>query len=340
MAPRWAMQDAAADLCEHARALYGAAGDVGSAARVTFACRGSIRLRAVSVRRSTYGAGLSGGFGGGSQRGLRDADDASGRRVYFTDDVPRACRAGRAVSSTSARRSIPCGRAPCVAAAMKDNMGTKGRRPQEDRGESSALLRTGQPDRLEPLRGNDPSLLRTLSDLAFRRDRCVDALAHLDQAASLARVIGDRPHRCVDRCSQLKLLSARHVVRQWDKTMAVYASCPRALPDIGTCLLSRSARSSRSTPTAATSVPPEELEMSPRLKESTRAYSSGGATPRRRSGVRPFLRRPLRRGRDPGRADARWGVRLGSDRPGVGTRHPVEARGRDRPRRPGERQRS
>ena len=155
MALRSATQDAAAELSEQARALYEAAGEVGSAARVTLRLSRIDQAPGPSRRRDrAHGAGLCGAFGRGAQRGLRHAGDATGRRGVLRRRCPARIRAGRAVARHR-RGTRPSARARARLGDEGDDrrLGTASRGGPRA---VPALARAGQPARAA--RGREPSL--------------------------------------------------------------------------------------------------------------------------------------------------------------------------------------
>ena len=230
MALRSATQDTAAELSEQARALYEAAGEVGSAARVT------LRLSRIDQAEGRLGEAIE-----RMERAYEvlSAEEPSedfamlaarlAGAVYFAGDVPRA--------SVLVEQSLDIAEAldlPAVLVrgwAMKGMIGASGRHPEEARGLFQLSLELAN---RHELREDASRACSNLSDLAFRRDRYVDALAHLEQAASVARVIGSRPHEWFALSESTYPL---YMLGRWDEAMAVYAELPEErLPDGGTLL--------------------------------------------------------------------------------------------------------
>ena len=230
MALRSAAQDIAAELSERARALYEAAGEVGSAARVT------LRLSRIDQAQGRLGDAIE-----RMERAyaVLSAEEPSedfamlatrlAGAVYFAGDVPRA--------SELVEQSLDIGEAldlPGVLVrgwAMKGMIGASGRHPEEARGLFQLSLELAN---RHELREEASRACANLSDLAFRRDRYADALAHLEQAMSLGRMIGSRPHEWFALSESTYPL---YMLGRWDEAMAVYEELPEErLPDGGTLL--------------------------------------------------------------------------------------------------------
>jgi class 3 adenylate cyclase/tetratricopeptide (TPR) repeat protein len=230
MALRSAAHDVAAELSEQARALYEAAGEVGSAARVT------LRLARIDQSQGRLGEAIE-----RMERAyaVLSAEEPSADfamlatrlagAVYFAGDVPRA--------SELVEQSLDIGEAldlPAVLVrgwAMKGMIGASGRHPEEARGLFQLSLELAN---RHELREDASRACANLSDLAFRRDRYADALAHLEQAGSVARMIGSRPHEWFALSESTYPL---YMMGRWDEATAVYEELPEErLPDGGTLL--------------------------------------------------------------------------------------------------------
>jgi tetratricopeptide (TPR) repeat protein len=110
-------------------------------------------------------------------------------------------------------------------------VGASGRHPEEARGLFQLALDLAQK---HELREEASRAASNLSDLAFRRDRYAEALAHLEQALALARMIGSRPHEWFALSESTYAL---YMLGRWDEAMAVFHELPEEhLPTGGTLL--------------------------------------------------------------------------------------------------------
>ncbi|HEY3765187.1 MAG TPA: AAA family ATPase [Gaiellales bacterium] len=230
MAVRAAAQDAAADLAERAQALYEAAGEHGAAARVLI-----IRSR-IDQAQGRLDEGLE-----RMQRAydvLREepADESFATLTtrlagayYFAGDVPRCAELVEQALDLAEARGMT--RVLTNAVMIKAMVGASGRHPEEARGlfQLSFDLATKHELREEASRAAS-----NLSDLAFRRDRYPEALGHLEQARSLAKAVGSRPHEWFALSESTYPL---YMLGRWDEAMAAYTELPEdVLPTGGTLL--------------------------------------------------------------------------------------------------------
>ena len=231
MALRAAAQDTAAELAERAHALYEAAGEHGSAARV-LVVRSRIdqmqgRLaealermqQAHDVLRNeppdesfaTLTTRLAGAF-------------------YFSGDVARCAELVEEALDIAEARGMPT--VLTNALMIKAMVGASGRHPEEARGLFQLSLELAQK---HELREEASRAASNLSDLAFRRDRYVEALGHLEQAAALARLVGSRPHEWFALSESTYPL---YMLGRWDDAMAAYHELPEEVLPTGGTLLS------------------------------------------------------------------------------------------------------
>jgi tetratricopeptide (TPR) repeat protein len=115
---------------------------------------------------------------------------------------------------------------------IKAMVGASGRHPEEARGLFLLSLDLAQK---HELREEASRACSNLSDLAFRRDRYEEALGHLDQAASLARLVGSRPHEWFALSESTYAL---YMLGRWDEAIAAYREIPEEVLPTGGTLLS------------------------------------------------------------------------------------------------------
>jgi class 3 adenylate cyclase/tetratricopeptide (TPR) repeat protein len=230
MAFRAAAQDAAAALSERAHTLYEAAGDHGSAARVL------VRRSRVDQAQGRLDEAVA-----QMQRAYEvlrhEPPDESfamlttrlAGTVYFSGDVPRC--------SALVEEALDIGEAlglPEVLASafmIKAMVGASGRHPEEARALFQLALELALKHELHETASRAAS---NLSDLAFRRDRYEEALARLEQAVALARIIGSRPHEWFALSESTYPL---YMLGRWDDAMAAFHELPEEhLPTGGTLL--------------------------------------------------------------------------------------------------------
>ncbi|HKV66526.1 MAG TPA: tetratricopeptide repeat protein, partial [Gaiellales bacterium] len=230
MAMRAASQDAAADLADRAHVLFEAAGDHGQAARVLI-----VRSR-IDQMQGRLDEAL-----GRMQRAhdvLRDEppDESFAALTtrlagafYFSGDIPRCVELVEEALDVAEAQGLP--RVLANAVMIKAMVGASGRHPEEARGLFQLSFEIAQKHELREEASRASS---NLSDLAFRRDRYPEALAHLEQSLALARMVGSRPHEWF---AQSESTYALFMLGRWDEAMAVFHELPEEhLPTGGTLL--------------------------------------------------------------------------------------------------------
>jgi tetratricopeptide (TPR) repeat protein len=114
---------------------------------------------------------------------------------------------------------------------IKAMVGASGRHPEEARGLFQLSFEIAQKHELREEASRASS---NLSDLAFRRDRYTEALAHLEQSLALARTVGSRPHEWFALSESTYAL---YMLGRWDEAAAVFGELPEEhLPTGGTLL--------------------------------------------------------------------------------------------------------
>jgi tetratricopeptide (TPR) repeat protein len=219
MAYRAANQDAAVELSERARELFEAAGRQNAAARslvriaIVESNRGQLPQSIERLERA-YEVLVA---EGPSDELARLAARLSSA-YYFSGDVDRSAElVDRALDMAEAQGYPEALMNGWVSKAM---LCASGRRPEEARALFQIALelamRHGVNDVASRCAGN-------LSDLAFRRDRYAEALAHLDQARELARAVGVRPFEWFAISESTYAL---FMLGRWDEALAAYADLP------------------------------------------------------------------------------------------------------------------
>ncbi len=230
MAMRAASQDAAAELADRAHARFEEAGDHGQAARVLV-----IRSR-IDQAQGRLDEALT-----RMQRAhdvLRDEPPdepfaALTARLagasYFAGDIARCVELVEQALDIAEAQGLP--RVLANAVMIKAMVGASGRHPEEARGMFQLSLELAQKHELREEASRASS---NLSDLAFRRDRYSDALAHLEQALALGRMVGSRPHEWF---AQSESTYPLYMLGRWDEAMEVFLELPEEhLPTGGTLL--------------------------------------------------------------------------------------------------------
>ena len=230
MAMRAASQDAAAELADRAHARFEEAGDHGQAARVLV-----IRSR-IDQAQGRLDEALT-----RMQRAhdvLRDEPPdepfaALTARLagasYFAGDIARCVELVEQALDIAEAQGMP--RVLANAVMIKAMVGASGRHPEEARGMFQLSLELAQKHELREEASRASS---NLSDLAFRRDRYSDALAHLEQALALGRMVGSRPHEWF---AQSESTYPLYMLGRWDEAMDVFLELPEEhLPTGGTLL--------------------------------------------------------------------------------------------------------
>ena len=149
---------------------------------------------------------------------------------YFAGDMGRA--------SAMVEQSLDIAEALGLPSVLARAWVTKGiitassRRPEEARG--FFLLSLEFADR-HGLREDASRASGNLSDLAFRRDRYTEALAHLERGASAARMIGSRPHEWFALSESTYAL---FMLGRWDEATSVFEELPQDQLVTGGTLLS------------------------------------------------------------------------------------------------------
>ena len=138
--------------------------------------------------------------------------------VYFVGDVERSAR----LADESLNIAEALGLREVIASGWitKAMIGASGRRPEEARGLFGLALDLATHDGFAEQASRASA---NLSDLAFRRDRYEEALAHLDRAAALAGAIGNRP---VEWFVTSERTYPLFVLGRWDDALACYADLP------------------------------------------------------------------------------------------------------------------
>jgi class 3 adenylate cyclase/tetratricopeptide (TPR) repeat protein len=231
MAMRAASQDAAAELADRAHALFEDAGDHGQAARVLIVraridqAHGRVDEALASMQRA-YDV-------------LRDEPpdepfaELTARLAgasYFAGDIDRCVELVEQALDIAEAHGLP--RVLANAVMIKAMVGASGRHPEEARGLFGLALELAQ---THGLREEASRAASNLSDLAFRRDRYPDALAHLERALELGRVVGSRPHEWF---AMSESTYALYMLGRWDEAMAVYRELPEEHLSTGGTLLS------------------------------------------------------------------------------------------------------
>jgi class 3 adenylate cyclase/tetratricopeptide (TPR) repeat protein len=231
MAMRAASQDAAAELADRAHALFEDVGDHGQAARVLI-----VRAR-IDQAHGRVDEALA-----RMQRAydvLRDEPpdepfaELTARLAgasYFTGDIDRCIELVEQALDIAEAHGLP--RVLANAVMIKAMVGASGRHPEEARGLFGLAFEVAQ---THQLREEASRAASNLSDLAFRRDRYPDALAHLEQALELGRVVGSRPHEWF---AMSESTYALYMLGRWDEAMAVYEELPEEHLSTGGTLLS------------------------------------------------------------------------------------------------------
>jgi class 3 adenylate cyclase/tetratricopeptide (TPR) repeat protein len=231
MALRSAAQDAAVELSERSQALYESAGELGAAARVSLRVSFVDQMRgqlATAVERMERARGVLAAE-------APDADFAElttrlAAAKYFAGDVERSAELVAEALDIGEALALP--RVLVAGWLTKAMIGASGRRPQEARGLFQMALDLAM---RHELRDEASRASGNLSDLAFRRDLYTEALEHLDQAASLARMIGSRLR---ERFALSESTYPLYMLGRWDEAMAVFAELPTEQLPIGGTLLS------------------------------------------------------------------------------------------------------
>ncbi|HUZ84226.1 MAG TPA: hypothetical protein VMU66_05995, partial [Gaiellales bacterium] len=230
MAYRAAAMGAAVELSERARSLYEDAGEAVEAARVL------VRLSRIDQIEGRLVAAIEGMERAhqvlsveGPAEDLAGLSAMLGGAHYFAGDVVRAAELAERALDTAEALGLPSVLVDAI--LVKSMIGASGRHPEEARGLFQLALELAT---RHGLRSAASRACGNLSDLAFRRDRYTAALAHLEQAGSLARMIGDRRHEWFalsESCYALYMLG------RWDDALASFAELPRArLATAGTLL--------------------------------------------------------------------------------------------------------
>jgi class 3 adenylate cyclase/tetratricopeptide (TPR) repeat protein len=141
-----------------------------------------------------------------------------GGAVYFAGDLARSAQLVEQALDIAEALGFPD---VLVRGWMSKGMiGASGRHPQEARGLFQLALELAEKHELR----EDASRARSnLSDLAFRRDRYQEALAHLEQAVALARMIGSRPYEWFALSESTYAL---YMLGRWDDALAAYRELP------------------------------------------------------------------------------------------------------------------
>jgi tetratricopeptide (TPR) repeat protein len=148
---------------------------------------------------------------------------------YFAGDLPRCIELVEQALDIAEAQGLP--RVIAQAVMIKAMVGASGRHPEEARGLFQLSLELAQE---HELREEASRAASNLGDLAFRRDRYAEALAHLDQSLEMARLVGSRPHEWFAQCESTYAL---YMLGRWDEAMAVYDELPEEqLPSGGTLL--------------------------------------------------------------------------------------------------------
>jgi tetratricopeptide (TPR) repeat protein len=230
MAFRSALQDTAAELFDRARTLYDEAGEHGAAARV-LARRSRIdqaqgRLDEAVERMRLAREVLR---NEPSDEGFAMLTTRLAGGLYFSGDLPGCASLVEEALDIGEALGLPTVLANAI--MIKAMVGASGRHPEEARGLFQLSLELAQK---HDLREEASRAASNLSDLAFRRDRYTEALAHLEQATALARTIGSRPHEWFALSESTYPL---YMLGRWDDAMAVYHELPEErLPTGGTLL--------------------------------------------------------------------------------------------------------
>jgi len=148
---------------------------------------------------------------------------------YFSGDIPRCVELVEQALDIAEAQGLPQVLANAV--MIKAMVGASGRHPEEARGLFQLSLEIAQKHQLREEASRASS---NLSDLAFRRDRYTEALAHLEQSLALARTVGSRPHEWFALSESTYAL---YMLGRWDEAMAVFGDLPEEhLPTGGTLL--------------------------------------------------------------------------------------------------------
>ncbi|MGN6378491.1 MAG: hypothetical protein ACTHNU_06030, partial [Gaiellales bacterium] len=231
MAFRSAAHDQAFEMSERARRLYEEHGQMRDAARasarMSWIDQTHGRMSEAVQRMERAHEVLS--------QSEPDADLAMlasrlGAAYYFAGDMGRA--------SAMVEQSLDIGEALGLPEVLAQAWVTKGiicasgRRPEEARGFFQLSLELA--DR-HGLREDASRASGNLSDLAFRRDRYTEALAHLERGASAARMIGSRPHEWFALSESTYAL---FMLGRWDEATVVFEELPEDQLVTGGTLLS------------------------------------------------------------------------------------------------------
>jgi class 3 adenylate cyclase/tetratricopeptide (TPR) repeat protein len=230
MAMRAASQDAAIELADRAHALYEAAGDHGQAARVLI-----VRAR-IDQMQGRLDEALARMQRAHDVLRAEPADEpfaALTARLagacYFSGDIPRCVELVEQALDIAEAQGLP--RVLANAVMIKAMVGASGRHPEEARGLFQLSFEIAQKHELREEASRASS---NLSDLAFRRDRYTEALAHLEQSLALARTVGSRPHEWFALSESTYAL---YMLGRWDEATAVFGELPEEhLPTGGTLL--------------------------------------------------------------------------------------------------------
>jgi tetratricopeptide (TPR) repeat protein len=149
---------------------------------------------------------------------------------YFSGDVARCAELVEEALDIAEARGMPTVLTNAV--MIKAMVGASGRHPEEARGLFQLSLELAQK---HELREEASRAASNLSDLAFRRDRYVEALGHLEQAAALARLVGSRPHEWFALSESTYPL---YMLGRWDDAIAAYHELPEEMLPTGGTLLS------------------------------------------------------------------------------------------------------
>jgi class 3 adenylate cyclase/tetratricopeptide (TPR) repeat protein len=230
MALRAASQDAAAELADRAQVRYEEVGEGREAARMLV-----IRSR-IDQMQGRVDEALE-----RMQRAhdvlIQEPPDESFATLtarmaaasYFAGDIARCVELVEQALDIAEAQGLP--KVIAQGVMIKAMVGASGRHPEEARGLFQLSLELAQK---HELREEASRAASNLSDLAFRRDRYTEALAHLDQSLAMGRLIGSRPHEWFAQC---EMTYALYMLGRWDEAVAVYDELPEdRLPTGGTLL--------------------------------------------------------------------------------------------------------
>ncbi|HEU0194572.1 MAG TPA: AAA family ATPase [Gaiellales bacterium] len=231
MAMRAAAQDAALELATRAHELYQEAGEHGQAARTLII---QSRVDQMQGRLDQALERMNHAY-----EVLREEPPDEGFAMlttrlagaeYFSGNIERCAALVEGALDIAEALGMPTVLTNAI--MIKAMVGASGRHPEEARG--LFLLSLDLAQKYE-LREEASRACSNLSDLAFRRDRYEEALGHLDQAASLARLVGSRPHEWFALSESTYAL---YMLGRWDEAIAAYREIPEEVLPTGGTLLS------------------------------------------------------------------------------------------------------